>query len=127
MALVAGPAMSDGLLWSGAGGSPHVCLVVDDRGKVHIGTFQKLAPNLQQIVTGNYHLVSDGKIITVDERFTIAQAVAIKNDRIMAVGTNQEIAQLAGPNTRKIDLKGKSVIPGLIDNHTHLLRAGTTW
>jgi len=72
-------------------------------------------------------VLSNGKIITVDERFNIAQAVAIKGDRIVAVGTNQEIAQLAGPNTRRIDLMGRAVIPGLIDNHIHLLRAATTW
>jgi predicted amidohydrolase YtcJ len=72
-------------------------------------------------------IFSNGKIITVDERFTIAQAVAIKGDRVVAVGSNQEIARLAGAGTRKIDLKGKSVIPGLIDNHMHLLRAGQTW
>ena len=72
-------------------------------------------------------ILSNGKIITVDERFSIAQAVAIRGDRIVAAGTNQEIAQLAGPNTRRIDLKGKAVIPGLIDNHMHLLRAASTW
>jgi predicted amidohydrolase YtcJ len=72
-------------------------------------------------------VLSNGKIITVDERFTIAQAVAIKGDRIVAVGTNQEMAQLAGTNTRRIDLLGRAVIPGLIDNHMHLLRAGQTW
>src|SRR5579863_3636907 len=67
-------------------------------------------------------ILSNGKIITVDERFTIAQAVAIKGDRIVAVGTNQDIARLAGPGTRRIDLMGRAVIPGLIDNHMHLLR-----
>jgi hypothetical protein len=72
-------------------------------------------------------ILSNGKIITVDERFTIAQAVAIKGDRIVAVGTNQAMAQLAGANTRRIDLQGKSVTPGLIDNHMHLLRAAATW
>ncbi len=72
-------------------------------------------------------ILTNGKIITVDERFSIAQAVAIRGDRIVATGTNQEIAQLAGPNTRRIDLKGKAVIPGLIDNHMHLLRAAATW
>ena len=61
-------------------------------------------------------ILSNGKIITVDERFTIAQAVAIQGDRIVAVGTNQEMAQLAGANTRRIDLMGRAVIPGLIDN-----------
>ncbi|HTD42676.1 MAG TPA: amidohydrolase [Bryobacteraceae bacterium] len=72
-------------------------------------------------------ILSNGKIITVDERFTIAQAVAIKSDHIVAVGANQEITRLAGPSTRSIDLMGKTVTPGLIDNHMHLLRAATTW
>ena len=72
-------------------------------------------------------VLSNGKIITVDDRFTVAQAVAIKGDRIVAVGTNQEITQFAGPSTRRIDLRGRAVTPGLIDNHMHLLRAGTTW
>jgi hypothetical protein len=49
-------------------------------------------------------VLSNGKIITVDDRFTIAQAVAIHDDRIIAVGTNQEMARLAGPNTRRIVL-----------------------
>jgi predicted amidohydrolase YtcJ len=72
-------------------------------------------------------ILFNGKIITVDERFTIAQAVAVRGDRIVAAGANQEITQLAGPNTRRIDLRGRSVIPGLIDNHMHLLRAAGTW
>ncbi len=72
-------------------------------------------------------ILSNGKIITVDDRFTIAQAVAIKGDRIIAVGTNQDIARLAGAETRRIDLRGRAVTPGLIDNHMHLLRAAGTW
>ena len=72
-------------------------------------------------------ILSNGKIITVDERFTIAQAVAVRGDRVVAVGTNADIARLAGPATRRIDLAGRSVMPGLIDNHMHLLRYGTTW
>jgi hypothetical protein len=79
---------------------------------------QQVAPDL---------ILSNGKIITVDERFTIAQALAISGERIVAVGTNQDINRLAGPDTRRIDLGGKAVIPGLIDNHMHLLRAGLTW
>jgi len=72
-------------------------------------------------------VLTNGKIITVDERFSIAQAVAIKGDRIVAVGANQDITRLAGPATRRIDLQGKSVVPGMIDNHMHLTRAATTW
>ena len=72
-------------------------------------------------------ILTNGKVITVDERFTIAQALAIRGDRIVAVGTTQDVARLAGPSTKRVDLRGKAVIPGLIDNHMHLLRAGQTW
>ena len=66
-------------------------------------------------------ILSNGKIITVDAKFSIAQAVAIQGERILAVGTNQDINRLAGPATRRIDLRGRSVIPGLIDNHAHYM------
>src|SRR3954470_12656072 len=66
-------------------------------------------------------ILVNGKIVTVDERFTIAQAVAVRGDRIVAVGTSADIGRFAGPNTRRVDLGGKAVIPGLIDNHMHLL------
>ena len=72
-------------------------------------------------------ILTNGKIITVDDRFSIAQAIAIRGDRFVAVGTNQDITKLAGPNTRRIDLGGKAVIPGLIDAHAHLMRAAETW
>ena len=83
------------------------------------------APHAQQPVADV--ILSNGKIITVDERFTIAQAVAVKGERILAVGTNQEIARLAGPNTRRIDLRGRAVVPGLIDNHAHFMEEGVLW
>src|SRR5687767_4982785 len=69
----------------------------------------------------------NGKIITVDDRFSIAQAVAVTGDRFTAVGTNQEITRLAGPNTRRIDLRGRSVTPGFIDNHAHFMEEGAYW
>lgn len=72
-------------------------------------------------------VLTNGKIITVDDRFSIAQAVAIRGDRFVAVGSNQDITRLAGPSTRRIDLGGKAVIPGLIDAHAHLMRAAETW
>jgi hypothetical protein len=67
----------------------------------------------------------NGRIITADKHFSIAQAVAITGGRFVAVGTNEEILKLAGPNTFKVDLGGKTVIPGLIDSHTHMDGAGT--
>src|SRR5688572_4970430 len=72
-------------------------------------------------------ILTNGKIVTVDARFSIAQAVAIADGRIAAVGTDKEIEALAARTTRRIDLQGRTVVPGLIDNHMHLLRAGTTW
>ncbi len=72
-------------------------------------------------------VLTNGKIITVDNRFQIAQAVAIRGERIAAVGTNAEIARLAGPATRRIDLRGRSVVPGMIDNHAHYMEEGVLW
>ncbi len=69
----------------------------------------------------------NGKVLTVDDRFSVAQAVAVKGERVMATGSNAEIGKLAGPQTRRIDLKGKTVIPGLIDNHAHFMRAAEYW
>jgi predicted amidohydrolase YtcJ len=65
----------------------------------------------------------NGKVVTVDDRFTIAQALAIKGGRILKVGTSAEIDALKGASTRTIDLGGRTVIPGLIDNHAHWVRA----
>jgi predicted amidohydrolase YtcJ len=65
----------------------------------------------------------NGKIVTVDDRFTIAQALAIRGERVVKVGATSEIEALKGPQTRVIDLAGRTVIPGLIDNHAHWIRA----
>ncbi len=68
-------------------------------------------------------VLTNGKIVTVDDRFSIAQAVAIRAPRIVAVGTNAEVLKHAGVSTRVIDLNGRTVIPGLIDGHSHWVRA----
>ena len=62
-----------------------------------------------------------GKIVTVDDRFSLAEALAVRGDRIVAVGANEAVRGLAGPRTRQIDLGGKTVLPGLIDSHLHLM------
>lgn len=64
-----------------------------------------------------------GKIVTVDPRFRVVDSIAIRGDRIVAVGAREEVARLAGPETRQIDLKGKTVLPGLIDSHLHAAEA----
>jgi len=68
-------------------------------------------------------ILHNGKVLTVDDNFTIAQAVAIAGNKIIAVGTNDEVLKKAGPNTQKIDLQGKTVTPGLIDSHRHMYSA----
>jgi hypothetical protein len=60
-----------------------------------------------------------GRIITIDDAHRIAEAVAIKDGRIVAVGSNREIEGLIGEGTRVIDLGGKPLLPGFIDTHTH--------
>ena len=61
----------------------------------------------------------NGHVITVDRSFLVTEAVAIAGDRFMAVGTSDQMRAVAGPSTRLIDLKGQTVIPGLMDNHLH--------
>jgi predicted amidohydrolase YtcJ len=63
----------------------------------------------------------NGKIVTVDKPFTIAQAFAVKGERFIAIGNNADIRALAGRNTQLVDLTGHTVIPGLMDNHNHMI------
>ena len=72
-------------------------------------------------------ILTDGKIVALDSKDTIAAAIAIKNGRILAVGTANDVKKLSGPQTKTIDLKGRTVIPGLIDSHIHAIRAGLTF
>src|SRR5262252_6225826 len=62
----------------------------------------------------------NGKVVTVDAPFSIQQAFAIQADKFVAVGTNERVRALAGRSTRVVDLRGRTVIPGLADNHDHL-------
>lgn len=66
----------------------------------------------------------NGRILTVDEGDSIAQAVAIKDGLIVAVGTDAEIAIHAGETTRRIDLGGRAATPGLLDAHAHFAGSG---
>jgi predicted amidohydrolase YtcJ len=67
-------------------------------------------------------VLKNGKIITVDSASTIARAIAIAGDRIVAVGPDDAITAHTGPTTRVVDLNGKAVIPGLTDGHAHMDR-----
>src|ERR1043166_7632309 len=72
-------------------------------------------------------LLVNGKIVTVDAQSSIQQALAIRDGRIAALGTAAQIRRLAGPQTRVVDLRGRTVIPGLIDSHLHAIRAAETF
>ena len=71
-------------------------------------------------------IIYNAKIVTMDDvsfnptTGRIAQAMAVRQGRILALGTDQEMLQLAGPQTRKIDLRGRTVIPGIINTHSHM-------
>ena len=69
----------------------------------------------------------NGQISTLDRANPVASAVAIKDGKFLAVGSDQEIMALAGYGTRVIDLKRRSVLPGLFDNHTHVIRGGLNY
>lgn len=68
-----------------------------------------------------------GTVVTVDGRFSLADAVAVTGDRIAAVGSDAEIAALVGPATRTVDVAGGAVLPGINDSHLHAAMLGAYW
>lgn len=78
-------------------------------------------------------IVYNGKIVAMDDESTstqvgtVVQAMAVRGKGILAIGTNDEILDLAGPDTDRIDLKGRTVIPGIIDSHTHIHNNELNW
>ena len=71
-------------------------------------------------------IIHNGRIVSVDSNFTIHQAMAVADGKIQAVGTNEEILGRRGEKTMVVDLKGGTVLPGLIDSHTHPAGAAMT-
>ncbi len=65
-----------------------------------------------------------GTVLTVDAHDSIAQAIAIRGNKILLVGSDQAVLALVGPSTQVIDLKGKTATPGLIDSHGHFADGG---
>jgi len=68
-------------------------------------------------------ILHHAKVVTVDAKFTLAEAIAVRGERIIRVGPNSEVLALKGPKTATIDLGGKMVFPGLMDCHAHPLAA----
>jgi predicted amidohydrolase YtcJ len=72
-------------------------------------------------------ILVNGVILTMDARRPRARALAITGERISAIGSNRAVRRLAGPKTRRVNLRGRTVIPGVIDGHTHAIRGGQTF
>ena len=81
--------------------------------------FSQCTSNVPDVLAPE-RILHNGKFVTVDQDFSIAQAVAIRNGRFVAVGSDSEILALAGAQTEEVDLQGKTVLPGLNDSHVHL-------
>lgn len=64
-------------------------------------------------------VIINGKVLTVDDKFSVAEAVAIRDGKFAAVGRTADVKTLTGPGTHVIDARGRTVIPGLIDSHVH--------
>lgn len=69
----------------------------------------------------------NGKVLTVDQDFSVREALAIDHGRVLATGTSQDMQKLASANARLIDLGGRTVVPGLTDGHIHGVRAAATF
>src|SRR6266853_3604268 len=69
----------------------------------------------------------NGKVVTLDGKSSVVQGIAIRDGRILEVGSNLDVRKHAEQRTRIIDLGGRTVIPGLMDSHIHALRAGLTY
>ena len=70
-------------------------------------------------------VLHNGKIVTVDDQFSIRQAVAIKDGKILQTGDSDEVLALAGQLTEVIDLEGQMVLPGFVDGHPHMVHRGS--
>ena len=93
---------------------------------VSVGVLAFLSPGLagaqslpSEVIAYPDLILYNGKILTADEQFTIAEAAAIRHGKFLAVGETERILALAGPETRRVDLQGRSMVPGFIDTHLH--------
>ena len=92
-----------------------------------------LIPIVSLAWIGSYALAAEpdlilhhGKIVTVDNKFSIHPAMAVQGNRILQVGANEAVLNLKGPRTVTLDLQGRMVLPGLMDSHTHPIAAAMT-
>ena len=82
-----------------------------------VASAQNLPPELLHYADTVFY---NGKVATADAQFTMTKAIAVRDGKVLKTGDDATILALAGPKTQKIDLQGKTLIPGIIDTHTHL-------
>ncbi|MBI2821034.1 MAG: amidohydrolase family protein [Acidobacteria bacterium] len=88
---------------------------------------QQQAQNLPpEVIAFADMVLYNGRIYTADEQFSVAEAVAIRDGKFLSVGGRDKILAMAGPKTRRVDLRGRSVVPGFIDTHLHSAFVGET-
>ncbi|MCZ6485484.1 MAG: amidohydrolase family protein [Acidobacteria bacterium] len=80
---------------------------------------QEISDLLERLDAYPELIVVNGKIAVMDEQLTTVAAMAVRDRRILVLGSTDEINELKGPETQVIDLKGRTVLPGIIDSHTH--------
>ncbi len=89
------------------------------------GTFAQVAPEVAQQGYADTIFI-DGRVVSMDDFSnstsvgTVYQAIAVKGEKIMKLGTTSQVRAMAGPNTQVFDLEGKTLIPGIIEPHTHM-------
>jgi predicted amidohydrolase YtcJ len=89
----------------------------------HLGLPARAAPVTREAAD---LIIHHAKVVTVDAKFGIAEAIAVKDGRVVAVGDDQTVLRRKGPQTRVIDAKSRTVLPGLYDSHVHPLSAATS-
>lgn len=89
-------------------------------------TLLVLWPGAVRLAAAPDLIVQGGRLATVDARFTLAEAMAVQDGRIVRVGSNADVLAMRGPETAVVDLRGRFVMPGLIDSHVHAADACLT-
>src|SRR5512143_1790793 len=75
-----------------------------------------------QLPSGKADVIyTNGTVLTMDQNSSVAQAIALQGEKILAVGSNQDVDQERGAGTAVIDLEGRTLLPGFIDCHSHII------
>lgn len=95
------------------------------QGKRQVISYHRFMPTIRspQMHTqiGKDKVLYNGNVITIDKDFGVVQAVCVRNGRFLVVGSNEEVRASASPDAEMIDLRGKSVVPGFVDSHNHIM------